>query len=74
MVFTEWFGNVFLWFGGAALAISPEMAGRSWMLFAALFVGQVLWGVAAYSMRKWSLLATSIFFSLLNIYGVIVRF
>lgn len=74
MAVMEWTANAFLWVAGATMSISPELAGRSWLLFAGLFVGQVLWGFAAYSMRKWSLFATSVFFGLLNIYGVIVRF
>lgn len=70
----EWTANVFLWVGGAMLAISPDLAGKSWVLFLALFVGQGLWGVSAYLMRKWSLLASSVFFGLFNIYGMFVRF
>lgn len=74
MVTMEWVANIFLWVGGAMMTISPDLASKSWLLFVALFVGQAIWGVAAWVMKKWSLLATSVFFCLLNIYGVIVRF
>lgn len=74
MIALEWTANVFLWIGGATMAVFPDIAGKSWLLFAALLVGQAMWGIAAWWMRKWSLLATSVFFCLINIYGVIVRF
>ena len=69
----EWFANVMLWISGTALAAAPDMAKNSWELFALLFAGQVLWGMAAYSVRKWSLVAGSVYFCLLNAFGVYVR-
>lgn len=73
MAANEWVANIMLWGSGALLAIRPDMARDSWELFAVLFAGQMLWGISAYSMRKWSLLASSVFFCMLNIYGVLVR-
>ena len=72
--YAEWTGNIFLWVSGAILTISPSLAKSSWVLFMALFIGQLLWGVSAFILKKWSLFATSVFFCIINIYGVIVRF
>jgi len=71
---TEWIGNIFLWVSGTILTVSPDLAKGSWCLFFAMFIGQMLWALAALFLRKWSLLASSVFFCFLNIYGVFVRF
>lgn len=70
----EWLGNIVLWASGTILTISPELAKSSAVVFFALFVGQFLWGLSAFLLKKWSLLASSVFFCFLNVYGVFVRF
>lgn len=73
MTAMEWIANAMLWSGGALMAISPKLASESWEIFLALLIGQSIWGWAAFCMKKWSLLASCVFFCLLNVYGVIVR-
>lgn len=62
-----------LWCSGALIAVSPEMAREAWWLFVTLSIGQVLWGISAILIKNWALLASSIFFTALNIYGIYVR-
>lgn len=69
----EMLANALLWISGTLLAINPDMAKDSWLIFAMLLAGQVLWGISAFIIRKWTLLASSVFFALLNIWGILVR-
>lgn len=69
----EWFANVMLWSGGTVLAVSPEMAKGSWAVFGALLTGQIFWAYSAFRIRKWTLLASSVFFAGLNLYAVLIR-
>lgn len=65
--------NLLLWIPGILLAVSPDMAQNSWQIFFAMFLGQLLWGISSYLTQKWTLLASSLFFALLNVWGIWAR-
>lgn len=69
----EWCANIMLWMGGVVLAVSPTMAKDSWVVFVLLLAGQVFWACSAFLIRKWTLFASSVFFVVLNLYGIFIR-
>lgn len=69
----EWLANLFIMVPVAILAISPELAQSSWLLFIALTIGNLLWLTSGIILKKHSIFISAGFFACLNGYATLIR-